>query len=155
HGPLQRRERLMRRFTGVLVLAILLVPAAVRADEDSKAKAAADLKRYYEERLRRPFIITEDTPDVKPGPPPWEAPLKQLATGKAEERRGAAAYLRELVALALEHETSGKAPWRNTPYWGGGAEVPARDLRKEVAEALAKADALPDGLPLLRWFLEN
>jgi hypothetical protein len=59
------------------------------------------------------------------------------------------------LSQALEHETSRKAPWRSTPYWGGGAELPARDLRKEVAEELAKVAPLEASLPLLRWYLEK
>ena len=46
-------------------------------------------------------------------------------------------------------------PWRALPFWGGGSEVPARDLRESVANELGKAGPLPDGLPVLRWYLEN
>jgi hypothetical protein len=125
-----------------------------RADDALKEKAAADLNRFYQERLGRPFLRADDTPEPKVAPPPWAEPLKQLATGKPEERAGAAAYLRDLLALALAHETGRTAPWRNTPFWGGGAEVPARVLRKQVADELAKAGPLPDALPVLRWYFE-
>jgi hypothetical protein len=125
------------------------------ADDDLKSRVAAALKRYYEDRLKQPFLRTDDMPMVQPAPPPWTDPIKQLAATKPEERVAAAAFLQELLGQALEHERSGKAPWRSTPYWGGGADVPARDLRERIAEDLAKANVLPDALPVLRWYLTN
>ena len=144
-----------RLLAGLPVLAVLLAPAVVLADDDLRTRAAADLKRYYEDRLHRPFIITDDSPLPKADPPPWAAPIQQLSSDKPEERERAVAYLRELLALTLEQERSRTAPSRATPYWGGGAEVPARDLRKEVAAELAKAGPLPDALPVYRWYLDN
>jgi hypothetical protein len=144
----------MRLTAGLLALAGLLAPAA-RDAEDLRAEAAKDLKRYYRERLRRPFIVTDDTPREKAGPPPWEGPLRLLASDEPGERRRAAAYLRELLDLALEHDQSGKAPWRPTPYWGGGADVPARELRGTVAEELAKAKPPAEALPVLRWYFDK
>jgi len=144
----------MYRLLGSLTLAALL-GMPVRADDALKQQVAADLKRFYQERLSRPFIQLPDDPEPKESPPPWEAPLKQLATGKSEERLRAAEYLRELLSLALEHETGRSAPSRNTPNWGGGAEVPARDLRETVAGELKKASAVPDAVPVFRWYFEN
>ena len=60
-----------------------------------------------------------------------------------------------MVALALDDETSGKTPWRNTPYWGGGAEVPARDARHAIADELAKAKPCAEVLPVLKWYFDN
>lgn len=145
----------MRRFTNLLVVAGVLISNPSRAAEDLRSQATADLKRFYGERLSQPFIISDVTPEVKVGAPPWVEPLKRLASGKPKERERAAAYLCELVGQALEDEQSKSAPWRSTPYWGGGAEMPARDLRKEVAQALADARPMPDALPVLRWYLEK
>jgi hypothetical protein len=146
----------MRQLIGLSAVAVGL-SFAVRspAAEDVHDKAQAALKRYYEDRLKQPFLKDPDEPEAKPEPPPWSAPLKQLASDKPEERRQAAAFLRELVAQALEHERTGKAPWRSTPYWGGGADVPARTLREAVASELGEAKALPDALPVLRWYLDR
>jgi hypothetical protein len=140
-----------------VLLALALAPNLSGADkQDSlRAEVAAALKRFYAERLNLPFLRNPNEPEKKPAPPPWEAPLKKLKVGKPDERVAAAAFLRELLSQALEHETSRKAPWRSTPYWGGRAEVPARDLRKEVAEELAKAAPLVASLPLIRWYLEK
>jgi hypothetical protein len=120
-----------------------------------RAEVAAALKRFYEERLSQPFLRNPDEPEKETAPPPWDAPLKKLKAGKPDERADAVAFLRELLSQTLEHETSRKAPWRSTPYWGGGAELPARDLRKEVAEELANAAPLEASLPLIRWYLEK
>src|SRR5262245_18518419 len=96
----------MRPFLGLGVLAGLLGPTPLYAADDLRAQAAAALKRYYAERLRRPFIITDDTPKVKTSPPPCVAPLKLLSAGKPQERQRAAAYLQALLAQALDDETS-------------------------------------------------
>jgi hypothetical protein len=133
----------------------LLATTPSRADEALRPRVAEALNRYYQERLGRPFIVTDATSKVKVSPPPWEVPIKQLSSPKPEDRRKAADYLCELVSLAGEHERSKTAPSRATPYWGGGAEVPARDLREAVADELAKAGPLPDALPVLQWYLEN
>jgi hypothetical protein len=129
--------------------------ASAHAEDDLRSKADKALKRFYAERLGQPFIITDATPEVKVGPPPWAAPIRELSSAKSEERRRAAAFLRELLVITMEQEQSRTAPWRATPYWGGGAELPSRELRKELAEALAKAGPLPDALPVWRWYLEN
>src|SRR5262249_51383952 len=113
------------------------------------------LDKYYSERLKQPFLRFSDDPEPKASPPPWEAPVKQLASDKAEERRAGAAYLRVLLVLALEDETSGKAPWRNTPYWGGGADVPARELRGLIARELTKVKPCVETLQLVKWYLDN
>lgn len=143
----------MRPLFGLSAFLILTVHLASAADPPPDARKALD--RFYEERLKRPFIRLPDDPEPKYVPPPWEAPLKQLAAEKVDERRAAAAYLRQLLALTLEDETSGKAPWRNTPYWGGGADVPARDLRSAVADELAKGNPPAEALPVLKWYFEH
>jgi hypothetical protein len=143
----------VRSFFGVTAFLIMAGHLACAADPPPDARKA--LNDFYKDRLKQPFLRLPDEPDVKPAPPPWELPLKQLACDKLEERRAAAKYLCELLGRALEDETSGKAQWRNTPYWGGGAEVPARDLRKAIAQELAKAKLYEEVLPVLKWYLDN
>ncbi len=145
----------MRRFFVLTSLAVLFAPGVVAADEALRTQAALDLKRFYEERLRQPIIARDDAKVEKVGPPPWVEPIKQLSAAKPEDRRHAADYLRELVSQAADDEYAKTAPWRALPFWGGGSEVPARDLRESVANELGKAGPLPDGLPVLRWYLEN
>jgi hypothetical protein len=136
---------------------LALAPCLRAADKEDtvRAEVAAALKRFYEERLDRPFLRSPEDPENKPAPPPWDAPLKKLKDGTPNERVDAVAFLQELLTQALEHETSKKAPWRSTPFWGGGAEMPARDLRKEVAKELAKAAPSEASLPVIRWYLEK
>jgi hypothetical protein len=146
----------MRQVISLPVVAVgLFLAVRLPAADDVHDKAETALKRYYEDRLKQPFLKDPDEPESKPEPPPWTAPLKQLASDNADERRHAAIFLRELLAQAHEHERTGKAPWRSTPYWGGGADVPARTLREEVAKELGAAKALPDALPVIRWYLDK
>ena len=154
-APRSRRPNACWRCS--VLLALAPAPDLRAADKQTalRAEVAAALKRFYEERLHRPFVRDPDEPETKSAPPPWGAPLKKLKAGKPDEGAVAAAFLRELLSQALEHETSRKAPWRSTPFWGRGAEMPARDLRKEVAEELAKAAPLEASLPLIHWYLEN
>ncbi len=141
----------------LVLLSLALAPHLDDVDRQKalRAEVADALKRYYEERLHRPFLRNPDEPEKKPVPPPWDAPLKKLKSGKPDEKADAVAFLQELLSQALEDETSEKAPWRSTPYWGGGAEIPARDLRKEIADELAKAAPLEESLPLIGWYLRK
>lgn len=144
----------MRPLLSLSALLLLAIHFA-SATADPLADARKALDQFYAGRLNQPFLRLPDQPEAKVAPPPWVEPLKRLASEKPEDRRVAAAFLRELAALALEDETSGKAPWRNTPYWGGGAEVPARDLRGALAEELAKAKPCAEVLPVLKWYLDS
>jgi hypothetical protein len=75
------------------VILLLAAPLASAADLTSDARKALD--RYYAERLKQPFLRLPDDPEPKVSPPPWEAPVKQLASDKIEECRAGAAYLRD------------------------------------------------------------
>jgi hypothetical protein len=104
-----------------------------------KQPVAKQLQAYYE----------------KGTAPPWADALKELA-GEAQAKRGAAAkYLVSLLDQAQTDELSGKAPWRATPYWGSSGENPARNLRKQVADELAKAPSSPATLTVVRWYLDH
>src|SRR5438105_7503913 len=102
----------MWRFSILLALALAPDLRATDKQDALRAEVAAALKRFYEERLDQPFLRDPDEPEKKPAAPPWDAPLKKLKAGKPDERADAAAFLRELLRQALEHETSRKAPWR-------------------------------------------
>jgi hypothetical protein len=87
--------------------------------------------------------------------PAWEDAIKRLASDDAAQRTGAAAYLHDLLDQALRDELSGTARWRATPYWGSSGENPARELRKWIANALAKGPATAAAVPVVRWFLDH
>ncbi len=86
---------------------------------------------------------------------PWQAAIKALTAEIAQERDKAAKYLVSLLGQAQADESSGKAPWGQTPYWGRGSENPARNLRKSIAEKLANAPSSSAALAVLRWYLEQ
>jgi hypothetical protein len=143
----------MRSFLGASAVLFLAAHAATALDPPPDARTALD--RYYAHRLNRPFLRMPNDPDPVQQAPPWEQPVKRLASGNPADRRAAAAYLRDLLALTLADETSGQAPWRNTPYWGGGADLPARDLRRDVADELAKSKPPAEALPVLKWYFDH
>ncbi len=141
-----------------VLLALVLSPDLKAADDKEdqvRGEVAAALKRFYEQRLDKPFLRNADDPEKKPAPPPWTVPLDKLSSGNQAEQAYAVTFLIELLSQALEHETSKKAPWRSLPYWGGGAELPARDLRKEIAQELPNVARLQATLPVLQWYLEK
>jgi hypothetical protein len=119
------------------LLGLLLVTQSAAAGP--RPDPAAALKRYYAGEVT---------------PPPWDEPLRSLASGTVPERFSAAAYLRALADRSLADERSGDAPWRATPYWGGRPENPARQLRNAIVHSL-KATPRAEAEPVLRWFLER
>jgi hypothetical protein len=68
---------------------------------------------------------------------------------------------RSLAQRTLDDETSGKAPWHTTPFWGSEGENPARELRARMARLVAEitpeqaAAASPAVVPVLEWFIRN
>jgi hypothetical protein len=126
----------------VLAAVLALLPAwGALADEPAPSPdVARELKAYYEDGKKVP---------------PWQAALKRLASDDAAQRKQAADYLRALLAQALKDEESGAAPWRPTPFFGEGPRNAARELRKEIAGALAEAPASAGAIGVVRWFLEE
>ena len=55
-----------------VLLALALAPDLSAADKRDplRAEVAAALKRFYEERLGRPFLRASDEPEKRPAPPP-------------------------------------------------------------------------------------
>src|SRR5262245_44853807 len=113
----------MRRLAGLSLLAGLVFATAARPATGPLPDPAAALQRYSTD------------PDA---PAPCAAALRQLSAPRAEDRRKAAAYLVELVTLALADERSREAPWQATPFFGAGPESPARNLRGQIAWELTK-----------------
>jgi hypothetical protein len=99
-----------------------------------------ELKAYYEDGNKTPA---------------WEEAVRRLTSDDDGQQAAAAAYLRDLLDQSLEDELSGTARWHATPFWGGPAENPARQLRQYIAGALGKAPASPAVVPVVRWFLDR
>ena len=62
------------------------------------------------------------------------AALAGLVDKDEAKAKAAGDYLVALLAQALADESSGAAGWHATPYWGGEAENPAREVRKKILE---------------------
>lgn len=147
----------MRKCVAVLAMwmaASLLVSVATAQDRLAD-RVAADLKAYYEESERQPFLVFPDDPPRAKKPAPWETPLKELSAAAPATREQAAAYLRALLDQALSDERSGKARWRATPFFHGESVNAAVTLRERIADALAESPATPAALPIVRWYLEH
>jgi len=100
---------------------------------------ANDLQAYYEK-------------GTQPG---WVFALKKSTAENQEQREKAAKYLVALLDQAQKDELTGKAPWRATPFWGSSGENPARNLRKQIASEVAKAEASAGNLAVIRWYVDH
>ncbi|MEL6345964.1 MAG: hypothetical protein AAFV53_22830 [Myxococcota bacterium] len=82
--------------------------------------------------------------------PDTDAALSRLADGDA----GSGAYLAALLAQLRDDESNGRGSWRASPFWGGGSTSDARELRAQIAAALAATDPAPPALlPAARFLL--
>ena len=125
--------------TGLLACTAILCVVNPALAQMPSADVATELKAYYE----------------KGTTPPWAEAIKNLTAEKSDQRTAAAKYLNALLTQVQSDEFSGKASWRATPYWGSRGENPALDLRKQIADELAKAKASPATLTVLRWYLDH
>ncbi len=120
-------------------LAFFITTNAALAQPAETAVVAKELQEYYD----------------KGKDPSWIDAIKNLAADKADQRTVAADYLVALLTQAQIDELFGKAPWRATPFWGSRGENPARNLRQNIAEELAKAPASAATLTVMRWYLNH
>jgi hypothetical protein len=120
-----------------LVLFLATNPAPAQPADN--AAIAKELQKYYE----------------KGTAPPWADAIKNLTAAKPDQRSAAAKYLVALLDQAQIDELSGKAPWRATPFWGSRGENPAQNLRRQIADELAKAPASAETLTVIRWYLDH
>jgi hypothetical protein len=75
----------------------------------------------------------------------------------ANEAEGAEAgeFLIALLRQVMADEENGRAVWRRSMAWGGGADSPARALRVRIAGMMEKSKAQPAAVPVAQWILEN
>src|SRR5260370_42412064 len=112
------------------------------AQRTPDAVVAKDLQAYYD----------------KGETPPWAEAIKNLTAEKPERHATAAGYRVAVLAQAQADELSGKGPGRATPYWDSSGQNPARQLRQQIAEHIAKAPASPASpatLTVIRWYLDH
>ena len=130
-----------RQWMGVVVACLGGILAARGVDETTFGPVIpAELKRYYQGEGKAP---------------PWQAAVKLLGENDSAKAGAAANYLVALSNQALADETSGDSPWRATPYWGGGGENPARNLREYLLEAVSELDPPTAAVPVLEWFIRQ
>jgi hypothetical protein len=66
----------------------------------------------------------------------------------------ASAYLLALLEQSAADETNGRTGWHALPFWNGGAENRARDVRSNVAKAIGTYRS-PEVLPAALWLVEH
>jgi hypothetical protein len=127
-----------RLVLGILCLLCVASPplAGAGALEEDAAKT---LKAYYAGKR-----------NIDPA-----AAVKKLASPAKTESDQAAKWLQAILGQSVKDEESGDAPWQATPFFGGGGQNPARELRKWIAIELSRNDATPAALPVLRWYFTD
>jgi hypothetical protein len=84
---------------------------------------------------------------------PFDRAIADLAAPDSAARQAAGAYLLSLFRQSLADESNGRAPWHGTPYWGGGAESQARQLRNDLAKEFGTEAVGRDAVPAIEWLL--
>lgn len=87
--------------------------------------------------------------------PPFGQALTALSSDSETERKEAGGYLLALFAQSFADETNRRAEWHRLPFWGGGAESPAREFRKRLAEKFGATAQGAEALQAAQWLLEN
>ena len=116
----------------IAVAVIVLSVWTLAEAGEEKAQVAGELKEYY----------------ASGKAPKWRGALRRLSSDDPAQSAQAASYLTALLDQALEDELSGVAPWRATPFWGSSGENPARELRRYIAEDLARTKPAPAAVPV-------
>lgn len=138
-APLSFSKRWLTGLVALLVCggsAVSAPPEASTADP----RAAADITRFYQDEKTIP---------------PYQQAIANLSGNDPAKREAAGHYLRALCARLFADETEGRAPSRRLPYWGGGSENAARELRAKIAESLGKDASGDDALDAAAWLLDE
>lgn len=86
--------------------------------------------------------------------PPYKQALLDLSAADEAKRVSSGKYLLALFQQLLADERNGRAEWRRSMAWGGGADSPAREFRKQLAKAFGSATAM-EGLDAALWLVEE
>jgi hypothetical protein len=103
-------------------------------------RAFADLAKFYQNEKVRP---------------PAEQAIRDLDSADAARRARGGKYLLALLAQSFADERNGRGNWRQTPFWGGGAESDARQFRQALAEKLAAEAKAPEILDAALWLVQE
>lgn len=113
-------------------------PAAPKAD--LATRATEDLKKFYTDTRHNP-------------PPPYQKAIDQLDDDNEAVRTDAGEYVNALLKQAYADEINGSAPSQSLPFWGGGVENSAIELRKHISGSLGKAKGSDAGLDAAEWLI--
>jgi hypothetical protein len=129
-----------------IVFCTLLLPASAPAEGPKPEVAGAEGKRAFDD-------LAGYYADQKKLPP-FAAALDDLRGDDAAARAKAGKYLLALFKQSLADEDNGRAPWKKTPYFGGGSVNAAREFRQQLAEAFGKKAAGADAIESTIWLLD-
>ena len=79
----------------------------------------------------------------------------QLSAQAAADRSNAGQYLLALARQTLADEGNGRAKWKAMPWFGGGSENSARELRKDLAQQLSNAAGGEETIELALWLINE
>jgi hypothetical protein len=138
----------MRALPALLVATLLAAAPSARAQTALEPvapgaegrRAFDDLAAFYAEKGKKPDVGRA---------------IDALGAKDEAKRRAAAAYVEALLAQSLADERNGRAPWRRLPFWGGGSESDAREIRKEIAAAVGERAAGEGALGPALWLVRE
>ena len=139
----------LKQCFAITALAALLASAAFAQDAPAPAvppgtnpsqRATDDLKAYYAD----PNTV-----------PPFADAIGHLLDSDEAVRTSSGKYLAALLEQAYADQLAGRAPSKSLPFWGGGVENTAVELRKQIAQKFAEAGGGEAGLDAAQWLLDK
>lgn len=143
--------RYIKHCVTIIALAALLVATASAQDAPAPAPASAPDANIAKRAADDLAAFYSDANTVSP----CEKAIAQLKDKDEAARTAAGKYLADLLAQAYADQASGRAPSKSLPYWGGGVENSAEELRKQIAQKLADAGGGDAGLDAAQWLIEK
>ena len=135
------------KFIAILIFIVapfLSVTAGEKAGpvlaEPEGTRAFDDLKIYYSDSSKKPDVAKS---------------LNGLQDADAAKRKSAGRYLLALFEQSFADESNGRAPWKKTPFFGGGSVSDARNFRKELGAAFGKDASSAEALDTALWLLDS
>jgi hypothetical protein len=136
----------MHRSASAAVLCWLLLPAPLPAGAPQPEVPGPEGKRAFDDLAR--YYADNDRP------PPFGEALDALKGDDPAARGRAGKYLLALFKQSFADEGNGRAPWKQLPYFGGGSQSDARELRKRLAEAFGARAAGEAAAEATLWLLD-
>jgi hypothetical protein len=132
----------------LLPLLLLLAVTALAGDTPKQVTDSPEGKRAFDD-------LTAYYADNKKEPP-YKQAIADLGSPDEAKRKAAGAYLTALFKQLFADESNGRAPFKRTPFFGGGGSTSdAREFRKTLAQAFGK-DAQGDAaLDTALWLVDS